>query len=32
MFKEYYGFTKNPFDKQAISVKDAFDVFINQNV
>ena len=24
MFKEYYGFSKNPFDKQAISEKDAF--------
>ena len=25
MFKEYYGFTKNPFDKQSISAKDAFE-------
>jgi len=24
MFKEYYGFSKNPFDKQSLSVKDAF--------
>jgi len=24
MFKEYYGFSKNPFDKQTISVRDAF--------
>ena len=24
MFKEYYGFSKNPFDKQSVSVKDAF--------
>jgi type II secretory pathway predicted ATPase ExeA len=24
MFKEYYGLSKNPFDKQAISEKDAF--------
>ena len=24
MFREYYGFSKNPFDKQSISVKDAF--------
>ena len=24
MFKEFYGFTKNPFDKQSISAKDAF--------
>lgn len=24
MFKDYYGFSKNPFDKQSISVKDAF--------
>ena len=24
MFKEYYGFSKNPFDKQALSIKDAF--------
>jgi len=24
MFKEYYGFSKNPFDKQTISEKDAF--------
>ena len=24
MFKEYYGFTKNPFDKQFLSEKDAF--------
>ena len=24
MFKQYYGFSKNPFDKQSISVKDAF--------
>jgi type II secretory pathway predicted ATPase ExeA len=24
MFKDYYGFTKNPFDKQSISEKDAF--------
>jgi len=24
MFREYYGFTKNPFDKQYISEKDAF--------
>jgi len=24
MFKEYYGFTKNPFDKQVLSEKDAF--------
>jgi len=24
MFKEYYGFIKNPFDKQSISEKDAF--------
>ena len=24
MFKEYYGFSKNPFDKQAVSEKDAF--------
>jgi len=24
MFKEYYGFSKNPFDKQTLSVKDAF--------
>jgi type II secretory pathway predicted ATPase ExeA len=24
MFKDFYGFTKNPFDKQSLSVKDAF--------
>ncbi|MDR0489743.1 MAG: AAA family ATPase [Oscillospiraceae bacterium] len=24
MFKGYYGFSKNPFDKQSVSVKDAF--------
>ena len=24
MFNEYYGFSKNPFDKQSVSVKDAF--------
>jgi len=24
VFKEYYGFSKNPFDKQSISEKDAF--------
>jgi len=24
VFKEYYGFSKNPFDKQSLSVKDAF--------
>jgi type II secretory pathway predicted ATPase ExeA len=24
MFKDYYGFTKNPFDKQSLSEKDAF--------
>ncbi|MCL1819246.1 MAG: AAA family ATPase [Oscillospiraceae bacterium] len=24
MFKEYYGLSKNPFDKQSLSVKDAF--------
>jgi type II secretory pathway predicted ATPase ExeA len=24
VFKEYYGFSKNPFDKQSVSVKDAF--------
>ena len=24
MFNDYYGFSKNPFDKQSISVKDAF--------
>ena len=24
MFKEYYGFSKNPFEKQSVSVKDAF--------
>ena len=24
MFKEYYGFSKNPFDKQSLAVKDAF--------
>jgi len=24
MFKEYYGFSKNPFDKQSLSAKDAF--------
>ena len=24
MFKEYYGLTKNPFDKQSLCVKDAF--------
>ena len=24
MFKEFYGFTKNPFDKQSVSEKDAF--------
>jgi type II secretory pathway predicted ATPase ExeA len=24
MFKAYYGLTKNPFDKQSLSVKDAF--------
>jgi len=24
MFKEYYGFSKNPFDKQSLSEKDAF--------
>jgi len=24
VFKGYYGFTKNPFDKQSVSVKDAF--------
>ena len=24
MFKEYYGLTKNPFDKQSLSEKDAF--------
>jgi type II secretory pathway predicted ATPase ExeA len=24
MFKGYYGFSKNPFDKQSISIKDAF--------
>jgi len=24
MFKDFYGFSKNPFDKQSLSVKDAF--------
>jgi len=24
VFKEYYGFSKNPFDKQSLAVKDAF--------
>ena len=24
MFKEYYSFSKNPFDKQSLSEKDAF--------
>ena len=24
MFKHYYGFSKNPFDKQSVSIKDAF--------
>jgi len=24
MFNDYYGFSKNPFDKQSLSVKDAF--------
>ena len=24
MFKAYYGFSKNPFDKQSLSEKDAF--------
>ena len=24
MFKEFYGFSKNPFDKQSLTVKDAF--------
>ena len=24
MFKDYYGFSKNPFDKQSVSIKDAF--------
>ena len=24
MFKDYYGFSKNPFDKQSVSEKDAF--------